>query len=252
MSRRDAAVVLGAGLGSRLHPHTADRPKCAVELAGEPLAARVIRQLHERGLRRATVVVGHMADRARELLGAALAGLDLELAFVENAEYATTNTMYSALLAMPVLAGGGYLIEGDIAASDQALDRLVGASPSTSWWAADRWTAAHSGSRLRTGTGRRIVGQEIWREATVGDTANLWKSAGMLALDARGAAALTRALTIEAEAGCRTIYYDDVIGGHVADIDLDILDLSGAAWVEIDDADDLAEARRLFERPEPA
>lgn len=252
MSER-AAVVLGAGLGSRLHPFTADRPKCAVELAGEPLAARVIRQLHERGLRRATVVVGHMADRARELVGRATAALDgLELSFVENAEYATTNTMYSTLLAMPVLAGGGYLIEGDIAASEAAIDRLVGARPGSSWWAADPWTAAHSGSRLRAGADRRIVGQEIWREATVGDVAGLWKSAGMLALDQRGAADLARALTVEAEAGRRTIYYDDVIGRHLAEIDLHVLDLSGAPWVEIDDPADLAQARRLFERPEPA
>jgi len=250
---RSSVVVLGAGLGSRLHPLTAQRPKCAVPLAGEPLAARVIGQLYRRGVRRATVVVGHMAERGRLLIGRSLARLaDLDLSFVHNEEFAATNTMYSALLAMPALAGGGYLVEGDIAASESAIDRLVGASPARSWWAADPWRANHSGSRLRAvglGSGARIVGQEIRRQAGARETGGLWKSAGMLALDAAGAAALARALAADAADGHRALYYDEVIGRHLTDFDLQILDLDGAAWVEIDDHDDLAEARRLFENP---
>jgi choline kinase len=243
-----AVVVLGAGLGSRLRPLTDDRPKCAVALAGEPLAARVLRQLHARGVRRATVVVGHMAERARELLGAALGPLaGLSLSFVENRDYATTNTMYSTLLAMDALAGGGYLVEGDIAASDAAVDRIVAADAAVSCWAADPWTEAHSGCRLRSDAAGRVVGQEIFRAHTPGPVPGLWKSAGMLKLSPAGAAALAMALAREADAGRRTVYYDDVIGAHVGDFDLRVLDLTGAPWVEIDDLDDMARARRLFE-----
>ena len=119
-----------------------------------------------------------------------------------------------------------------------------------SHWAVSAWTPAHSGSRLRTaGHDRRIVGQEIWRAATVGDTTGLWKSAGMLALSPAGAAALGVALGDEAADGRRNIYYDDVIGRHLDAVPLDVLDLGDAPWVEIDDLADLAEARRQFEEP---
>jgi len=232
-------VVLGAGLGSRLRPLTDDRPKCAVTLAGEPLAARIVRQLGARGVKRAVVVVGHMADRARELLSAAAPGVE----FVENRDYATTNTMYSALLAIDALADGGFLVEGDIAASDSAVDRLVAGRG----WAADPWTPAHSGCRLRT-DGNRIVGQEIWRAETTGDTRNLWKSAGMLSLGPDDVAVLSRCLREEAAAGRTNIYYDDVVGRHMSEFRLDVLDLSGAPWVEIDDLADMEIARREFER----
>ncbi|MBX3158280.1 MAG: phosphocholine cytidylyltransferase family protein [Deltaproteobacteria bacterium] len=239
-----SVLLLGAGFGNRLRPLTDDRPKCAVEIAGEPLAARILRQFAERGVRRATVVIGHMADRARALIGPRIG--DLEVTFVENAEFATTNTMYSTLVGMDALADGGFLVEGDIVASEAAIDRLVAADRARSHWAADPWTAQHSGSRLRDdGTGR-IVGQEIWRAATEGGCANLWKSAGMLRLDARGAARLRDALEREAAAGHRNIYYDDVVGKHVGAMELDILDLTGAPWVEIDDHDDMAQAQRLF------
>lgn len=239
------AVVLGAGLGARLRPVTDDRPKCAVTLAGEPLAARMIRQLAARGVRHAVVVVGHMAARARELVAGALPAVrGLELSFVENADYATTNTMYSTLLAIDALADGGYLIEGDIAASEEAIDRLTAAGPSV--WACEAWTPAHSGSQLRADARGRIVGQAIVREPVA---CAAWKSAGMLALAPTAAAALGRALRAEADAGHTRIYYDDVVGRHLDELPIDVLDLGGAPWVEIDDLDDLARARALFEGP---
>jgi L-glutamine-phosphate cytidylyltransferase len=236
------AVVLGAGFGQRLMPLTADRPKCAVELAGEPLAVRILRQLAARGVDRAVVVVGHQAERARALIKP-----PIPVEFIENRDYATTNTMYSTLLAMPQLADGGYLIEGDIACSDEAMDRLARAAGDRSHWAASPWTPAHSGSRLHDDGDGRIVKQEIWRQATVGPTERMWKSAGILKLSPAGAATLAGALAAEDGAGHRTIYYDDVIGRHLASFDLRILPLAGDSWAEIDDQADLADARRLFE-----
>ncbi len=241
-------LLLGAGLGARLRPLTDDRPKCVVEIAGEPLAVRMLRQLAERGARRATVVVGHFAERARELIGDRVGAL--EVRFIENREYASTNTMYSALLGIEALADGGLLVEGDIVADDTAIDRLVGADPARSHWAADPWTPAHTGSRLRDGGDGAIVAQEIWREPTVGSTERLWKSAGMLRLSAAGARALAETLRLEADAGNRSIYYDDVIGRHLPRFDLRILDLTGAPWIEIDDLSDMAQARARFEREE--
>lgn len=241
-------LLLGAGLGARLRPLTDDRPKCVVEIAGEPLAVRVLRQFAERGARQATVVVGHFAARARELIGERIG--DLAVRFVENTEYASTNTMYSALLGIEAIAGGGFIVEGDIVAADAAIDRLVAADPARSHWGVDPWTPAHTGSRLHDdGTGA-IVAQEIWRGPTTGSTERMWKSAGMLRLSAAGARALAETLRLEADAGQRSIYYDDVIGRHLPRFDLRVLDLTGAPWVEIDDLTDMAQARAQFERGE--
>jgi choline kinase len=245
----DRVVVLGAGLGQRLRPLTDDRPKCVVELAGEPLAVRMLRQFAARGCRHGVVVVGHQADRARAIIGPRVDTMDVS--FVENADYAVTNTMYSALLAAASLEGGAYLVEGDIACGDEVVARLIAADPSLSHWAADPWTPRHTGSRLLVDRSGRIIRQEIWRGVTTGDTTDMWKSAGMLKLSPDGASTLIDALRDEAAAGHRAIYYDDVVGRHVDRFDLRILDLTGAPWVEIDDLADLAEARRLFEGTAP-
>jgi choline kinase len=237
-----AVLLLGAGLGERLRPLTNDRPKCVVEIAGEPLAVRILRQFAARGVTEATVVVGHFAARARELIGTRIASL--AVTFVDNTDYATTNTMYSTLLGIGALAGGGYLVEGDIAASDAAIDRLVAADPRRSHWAVERWTDAHSGCQLRDDGRGTIAHQAIVRDKRPFDPRHTWKSAGMLKLTPRGAMTLARCLNNETD---RRIYYDDVIGKHVTEHELGVLDLDGAPWVEIDDNNDMAQARRLFE-----
>lgn len=236
-------VLLGAGLGARLRPLTDDRPKCVVAISGEPLARRMLRQFAERGVTSATVVVGHFAQRARELIGESIG--EMRVAFVENTDYATTNTMYSTLLAIDTLGGGGYLVEGDIVAHDVVIDRLAGADPKRSHWAADAWTRGHAGSRLWTAAGsRRIVKQEIYREPTTESVKNAWKSSGMLRLTGETARVLAQLLRDEPD---RNIYYDDVIGKHTDKLELDVLDLERMPWIEIDDLHDMAEARSMFE-----
>lgn len=250
----ERVVILGAGTGSRLRPITDDRPKCAVALAGEPLAVRALRQFADRGVRRGTVVVGHFADRARELIGARVGEMTVD--FVDNPEYDTTNTMYSTLLAADALRQGAYLVEGDIACSDVAIERLMTtADAGLSLWAGEPWTDAHSGCQIRTDAHGRIVQQSIVRNGVrdgarpPDDGLRTWKSAGMLRITARDAAVLIARLEAEAGAGNRRVYYDDVIGKHVGDFDLRVCDLQGVPWVEIDDLDDMAQARTLFEEP---
>lgn len=63
MSAPGTAMVLAAGLGTRMRPLTGDRPKALVELDGRPLIDHVLDRLAEAGVARAVVNVHYFADR---------------------------------------------------------------------------------------------------------------------------------------------------------------------------------------------
>ncbi len=57
------AMVLAAGLGTRMRPLTNDRPKALVEVGGKALIDHMLDRLGEAGVERAVVNVHHFGDR---------------------------------------------------------------------------------------------------------------------------------------------------------------------------------------------
>ena len=64
------ALVLAAGLGTRMRPLTNDRPKALVEVAGRPLIDHVLDRLADAGVETAVVNVHAFADRLERHLAA--------------------------------------------------------------------------------------------------------------------------------------------------------------------------------------
>ena len=62
------AMVLAAGLGTRMRPLTDHLPKALIPVAGRPLLDRVLDKLVEAGVRRAVVNVHHFADQMEQHL----------------------------------------------------------------------------------------------------------------------------------------------------------------------------------------
>ena len=60
--------ILAAGLGTRLRPLTADRPKALVEIGGETLLEHTIHRLEEAGIRHIVVNVHHFGEKVIDFL----------------------------------------------------------------------------------------------------------------------------------------------------------------------------------------
>src|SRR5205085_416988 len=62
------AMILAAGLGTRLRPLTDDRPKALVEVAGRTMLEITLSRLREFGIREVIINVHHFADMIIEYL----------------------------------------------------------------------------------------------------------------------------------------------------------------------------------------
>lgn len=74
------AVILAAGYGMRTVPINTETPKGLLEVNGEVLIERIIRQLHEVGIYEIYVVVGFMKERYEYLID----DLELSLLLMKN------------------------------------------------------------------------------------------------------------------------------------------------------------------------
>jgi NDP-sugar pyrophosphorylase family protein len=63
------AIILAAGLGTRLKPLTDQRPKALVPFKGKPMVERIIMNLANAGVGQILVNVHHFADQVKEFLG---------------------------------------------------------------------------------------------------------------------------------------------------------------------------------------
>lgn len=106
--RVDGALMIAAGFGSRFVPLTYETPKGLLEVFGERMIERQIKQLHEAGIYNITIVVGYLKEKFDYLIDK----YDVKLLY--NSEYSSKNTLTTLYHAREVLRGRNmYLLSSD-------------------------------------------------------------------------------------------------------------------------------------------
>jgi phosphoenolpyruvate phosphomutase len=109
------AIVLAASRGKELQDLTTDRPKCMVDVRGEPLLRRLTTTFNQVGIRKISVVRGYKKSAVN------LPSID----FKDNDEFATTGEVNSLSKAMAQITGNCIFSYGDILFRHYVLDQLL-------------------------------------------------------------------------------------------------------------------------------
>ena len=108
------AIILVAGMGTRLRPLTDTNHKCLTEVNGVPILLNALKVLNNNKFSRVILVVGYLREQIKEVIGDAYQNMKIEYAV--NSIYSKTNTSYSLELGLEKITGENevYIFEGDV------------------------------------------------------------------------------------------------------------------------------------------
>jgi phosphoenolpyruvate phosphomutase len=243
------AIVLAATQGAKLGPLTANRPKCMIDVRGQPLLRRLVATLNETGLRDITVVRGFRKET-----------VDLaNIKTVDNDRHAETGEVASLACATATLEGECIVSYGDILFRPHIVDDLIAAEGDIVVVADARWDSpghrapdrkvdrvrcarAFTGSFLDEGPVPLVsIAPDLPASETHGEFI------GLVKLSAAGTSFVKDEIArMRVDGSLATADLPDLLTRLMArGIAVSVLYITGH-WLDVDDAFDLAKARNLM------
>jgi choline kinase len=234
----DAAVILVAGVGSRLRPLTNDRPKALMDLGGETILGRALRLLRSAGVRDIVLATGYREDQIRALLRE----LGIAATIVENPQYETTQNSVSLALCRNALSGKSFFkLDGDVVFQPAVLTRLQSSDAELAVAVDSARAMDAEAMKVRVDGGEiRSFGKSIPLREAAGETI------GIERLTRASGAQVFAAIQAGIEAGKRDRYYEDFYSEltEIGALRAAAVEVGDLPWSEVDTFEDLERARR--------
>ena len=118
------AVILAAGVGSRIKPLTDNCPKSLLKVGDNTILEMMISHIQDCGINEIIFVVGYLKEQIKDYVKTKFP--DLHVNFVTNDEYTETNTGYSLMLVKDIIQDSGFIkIDGDVVFDKEILKKLI-------------------------------------------------------------------------------------------------------------------------------
>ena len=120
------AIMLAAGKGSRLGRYTKNNTKCMLEVHGKTLLERAIDALLLAGIKDFIIVLGYKGENVKKYIREKELDKKINIIYVDNDVYDTTNNIYSLYLAKDYLIKDDtILLESDLIYDVSIVKKLV-------------------------------------------------------------------------------------------------------------------------------
>ncbi len=228
-----SAVILAAGMGTRLRDITDDRPKGLLEIDGCPLVKSSLHCLIRNGIEEIIIVNGYKKEMYKQLLKDEFPNIS----YVTNKDYSVTGSMHSLFLAKDKIKNDFILLESDLLYEQRAISILREKLHNTILLSA----ATHSGDEVYV-YGQCGVVRKISKEK--------------LSFDCQGELVGISRINFDLfEKMCRyywnevrfpsDFHYEDCISGLSQAESINYFTVDGLAWTEIDTSDQYQRALDL-------
>ena len=236
-------VILAAGMAKRLRPLTDERPKCLLTIGQRTLLQRTVDGILDAGISELVVVTGYRGQMIREFLTQHYPQLTIH--FLDNADYAHTNNIFSLWLTRPYTDGRDFLLlDSDILFDPRIIPEVLKAEGSA--LALNRHELGEEEMKIVVDDNNNIV--EISKTCAVEKA--IGESVGIEKMTADYSRALFKELEqmIDKE-GLIDIFYERAFErlipqGHT----FRVVDTTGFYSMELDTVEDFENAKKLIRR----
>lgn len=122
------AVILAAGCATRLRPYSDDTPKTLLPVGGVPILRRTITNLLRSGFDEFVIGTGYLEHMVHDAVASWFPSLDVS--YVSNPDFRTTNNAFSLLLTRDQVESDGFiLLDGDVVFDANVVEELVQRGP---------------------------------------------------------------------------------------------------------------------------
>ena len=243
-------LIPAAGMGKRLGLETYDKTKAMIEVNGKTLIERCLDSAVMHPIDRIILVVGYKKEKLKSFLGDSYKGVDI--IYVENNDYSTTNNIYSVFLAKDyLLEDDTILIESDLIFEPKILQMVID-NKSENLALVDKHKPWMDGTVVKLNDDFSIshfISKADFNYNHVHEyykTVNIYKFSKVF-LDK----VYVPFLEAYAKAMGNNEYYEQVLK-VIVNLDmrhLKALPLNGETWYEVDDVQDLDNANLIFAEP---
>lgn len=120
------AIMLAAGMGSRLGKYTKNNTKCMLEVQGKTLLERAVEALEQSGIKDLIIVLGYKKDNVKKYIKEKEIDKKINITYIDNDMYDKTNNIYSLYLAKDYLANDDIiLLESDLIYDYSIVKKLI-------------------------------------------------------------------------------------------------------------------------------
>ena len=116
------AIILAAGIGSRLRPITEHKPKTLVEVNGKPMLGHILDALFENTIRDIVIVLGYLGDSIRTYCENTYPGKNFT--FIQEDDYDHANNLHGLYLARKHLTEDVLIMNGDLVFDASIIKKL--------------------------------------------------------------------------------------------------------------------------------
>ncbi|MBE6846130.1 MAG: aminotransferase class I/II-fold pyridoxal phosphate-dependent enzyme [Ruminococcus sp.] len=244
------AVILAAGMGSRLGKYTQHSTKCMIKVNEETLLERIFDSLRSAGISKAVLVTGYCSENLMSHAVEA-AGSDIEITFIHNKKYNTTNNIYSLYLASSYMEEDDtILFESDLIFDETIVKDMVCCEDSDLVAVSkfERWMDG----TVTTFDEKRNVTAFIDKSSFKWDNCErYYKTVNIYKLSKEFFSGWYKPFLEAYIKTCgNNVYYEMVLKviTNICTTKLKVFDVTGKKWYEIDTPQDLQTAETLFKK----